>query len=237
MPDWLRRLAGKDSGSDPKKEAQASPVANPYAFVVPNYLRGSPYSAMAVPTYADNLSRGGPKDRYDTPMEQHREWPKATARPDSTKPPAEWSGYNQDQIIRSKEQEWVLNADEGPRAWIDQYRWQNHLNPYEFTANVVVRPQRPPHEYSMIRDPDHNYLGRRDLTGEHYSAAQTVTDQQALALKGMVPNRHRRSTVRVEPIAYGELTNTVARRSGFSPNQASATAPDSSFSSRSFRLT
>lgn len=236
MPDWLRRLAGKDSGADPKKAAQASPAPNPYAFVVPNYLRGSPYSAMAVPTYADNISRSGPHDRYDTPTEQHREWPKATARPDSTKPPGEWSGYNEDQIIRSKAQEWVLNGAEGPQTWIDQYRYQLGQNPYEFKANVVVRPQRPPHEYAMIRDPDHNYLGKRELSGEHYSAAQSVTDQQALALKGMVPGRHRRSTVRVEPIAYGEMTSTIARRSGYAPNQATVTSPDSSFGSRSFRL-
>ncbi len=235
MPDWVRRLAGKGTkGVDDKKAAQASPEPNPYAFVVPSYLRGGPYSAQAVPTYADNPSRSGVKDRYDTVTEQMQELPQGF-RPPSNEPPQEWSRYNSDNIVRSKRDEHVINADEGRNSWIYQRQWRPVLNPY-WMPNQVNRIQRSPHEYSMLRSPDHNYLGRRDLTGEHYSAAQTVTDQQALALKGMVPGRHRRSTVRVEPIAYGEMTSTVARRSGYSPNQATVVSPDANYGSRSFRL-
>ena len=235
MPDWIRRLAGKDPKQDGKKAQQASPPPNPYAFVVPSYLRGGPYSAQAVPTYADNPARTGVKDRYETVTEQSRELPQGF-RPPSTEPPQEWSRYNSDNIVRSKEQVHVINADEGRNDWLYQRQWRPVLNPY-WMPNQVNRIQRSPHAYSFLRAPDHNYLGQRTLTGEHYSAAQTVTDQQALSLKGMVPSRSRTTTVRVEPIAYGEFTNSVARRSGYAPKQASATAEDQYSGFRSFRLT
>ena len=234
---WAR-LRGRKEKEDPQAQREASPPPNAYPFVVPSYRRGGPYSDEAVPTYSDNPYRTGVKDRYDTPMEQHRELPQGD-RPPSNEPPGRWVKYHQDQIQRSKRDEHVLNADEGPVPWINQYRAPERPNPYEREFNMgrnVGRIQRPPHEYSFLRSPDHNYLGRRDLTGEHYSAAQTVTDQQAVALKGMVPGRHRSSTFRLEPIAFGELTTSISEKSGFAPQQATEVSANAPGYSRSFRL-
>lgn len=234
-----RSLADRNkSKANQKQTEEASPPPNAYPFVVPSYRRGGPYSDEAMPTFADNPSRSGVKERYWTPTQQMQFWPQGWGPP-TNQPPGQWSGYNQDNLTRSKRDETVLNADEGSVAWINQYRFTNHQNPYEWGSNMGIdtgRVQRPPHEYAMLRAPDKNYLGRRDLNGMHYSAAQTVTDQQALALKGMVPGRHRRSTFRLEPIAFGELTTTIAERSSFAPQQATFESPASQGYNRSFRL-
>ena len=205
---------------------------NTWPFVVPSYRRGGPYSAEAVPTYADEPSRTGVKDRYDTPTEQHNEWPMGD-RPPSNQPPGRWGKYHQDQLERSRRDENVINADEGNIAY--QRNWVPVRNPY-WWANQVNRPQRDPHEYSMLRNPDKNYLGRRDLRGLHYSAGQTVTDQQALALKGMQPQKHRSSTFRLEPIAFGEMTTSMSEPSGYAPQRATTASPRASSYVRSFRL-
>jgi len=231
-----RSLTGRQDKADDRAASEASPPANVYPFVVPNYRRGGPYSQEAVPTFADSPARTGVKDRYDTPTEQHRELPQGWGPP-STRPPGQWIGYNQDNIRRSKRDEHVLNADEGPTKWHHPWSWHPHNNPYWAPRPNIGRIQRPPHQYSFLRDPGKNYLGRRDLTGNHYSQAQTVTDQQAVALKGMQPGRHRRSTFRLEPIAFGELTTSISERSGFSPQQATVESASAGYPSRSFRLT
>lgn len=220
------------SPADPVKASKAVPPANPYAFTVPSYLRGSPYSKEAVPTYADNqYQKNGPHD-YQSLTWQQKWWPFGS-RPSSDSPPAHWIGYYQDNFARSITDEHVLHADEGLPLY--QRNWIPRLNPY-WSANTVNRPQRTVSDYNFLRNPGRNYLGRRDLTGEHYSAANTVTDQQAVALKGMSVNMHRRSTFRLEPVQYGENTVSVVADSGFSPAQATYVSPTSPSYTRSFRL-
>lgn len=226
---FLDKIFGR---TETEKADDAAAPANVYPFVVPNYRRGGPYSSEAVPTYSDSEYRSGVRDRYESPTEQHREWPRGWGPP-STMPPGQWIGYNQDNIQRSRRDEQVLNADEGPTEWIAQERWRPAHNPYYYRNNSD-RIQRPPHEYSMIRKADKNYLGNRTLSGNHYSQAQMVSDEMALSLKGMVPSKNRRSVERVEPIAYGEMTNTRSGRRGF-VKDAAYTAPEGA-PSASFRL-
>jgi hypothetical protein len=217
----------------------APPQANPYAFVNPNYRRGGPWSEQPLPTYADTIGSHPNSDHpYDTITAQQKVLPYGTYPPAGS-PPDKWNGYKLDNFTRSIDQEHVLNADEGRHFGSEipaQQRKRPALNPYWY-RNVPDRPQRAPDGYQFLRKFDQGVLGRRNLTGNHFSQAQTVTDNNRLALQGMIAPLRRRSTYRLEPIAYGEDTVTVADATGFVPAPGVVDSPITpSFGPRSFRL-
>lgn len=224
---------------EPKRNSKdAVPQQNTLAYTVPNYRRGSPYSKEAVPTYSDSPTYGAQgKHPYDTPTAQQGGLPFSTYPP-SLSPPSEWIGYEQDNWQRSQKQEHVLFADEGAQFGHGipaQGRWRPALNPY-WQPNIVLRPQRQPHDYSFLRPFDRFTLGKRNLTGIHYSAAQSASDNHRTALRGMVPPSHRRSTFRLEPVQYGENSMSASASSGEFSRTSTVTSPVADWITRSFRL-
>ena len=240
MPWSWQRNAGKKTREQSRKDQQAAPpIVDETAFVVPNYRRGAPWSQQARPTYADSLRDAHPlSERPAHPLTAVQRVLPFGTYPPAGKPPDEWSGYKQDNWQRSQEQEHVLNGDEGQAfgSGIPKQELKHPaLNPYWY-INIPDRIQRAPWGYSFLRKFDQGVLGKRRLSGEHFSQAQTATDQQNVALQGMVAPLRRRSTFRMEPIAYGENTTTVVAQSGFSPAPATVESPVASWGSRSFRL-
>lgn len=219
----------------PPAEIAAPPAqTNPYAFVVPSYRRGGPYSQEAVPQGGSDRIGEHPDSSNigDTITKVQRRRPFGTYPPAGL-PPDGWLGYKQDNWQRSQRDEDVLF---GIPQRESQHRVKMAKNPYFDNPNNVNRPQHAPHDYSFLRNPDWNYLGKRELSGEHYSQAQTVTDQSNVALKGLSVAPRRRSTFRLEPIQFGENTATVASQSGYAPQNSTFTSAITN-TVASFRLT
>lgn len=239
MWSW-RRNQGEQRVDDPRKAADALPDYGTDEFTEPNYRRGGPYSQEAVPTYADALSRQAGRRPFRPLTHVIESLPFGTY-PASTSPPGEWIGYKQDNLTRSVDPEYgenVINGEEGPRYgdhWPGQRRMRWAMNPY-WKANVVTRPQRTPHEWSFVRPFDRYVLGERRLNGMHYSQAQTATDNNRLALAGQVPQRHRRSTFRLEPTQTASNNIQGSESSGVMNDPGTYLSPWSG-ASRSFRVT
>lgn len=247
-----RRNQGKQRTDNARKADQALPEYGTAEYTEPNYRRGAPYSQEAVPTYADSMRRIRGQRPYDPITDQQASLPFGTY-PASTSPPAEWIGYEQDNWQRSKDDEHVLNGDEGrrfgtPQSTIGhnpddvisrripgQHRSHWALNPYWY-KNVVKRPQRTPSEWSFIRRFDQGVLGARRLNGMHYSQAQTVSDNNRLALAGQISPLRRRSTFRLEPTQYASNTIQGTEASGEFTDPTTYMSPWAG-SARSFRLT
>lgn len=233
------RNQGKNKTSQGKKKEEvktAGPIdVSPYT--VPNYRRGAPYSDQAVPVYADEPRRFRMGvHQYDTITEQQSEMPFGTY-PAAGHPPSEWIGYKQEPYRRSLRFEIVQNAEEGTEFGAEgtpkQRRMRWAMNPY-WQPNIVNRPQRPPHEWSFLRPFDRYTLGLRRLNGSHYSQAQTATDNNRVALQGMVPPLRRRSTFRSEPVQHGDNTYSAVASSTSLPGPVMS--PVAGLGTRSFRL-
>lgn len=227
----------KTRGRRRKESEQAVPPNNTDEFTVPSYRRGSPYSKEAQPTYADRNTFQQGKHPYDNLTAQQAGLPFGTYPP-STKPPQEWVGYKQDNYARSIRDEHVLNADEGiPFGAGIPAQHRNHpaLNPY-WNANIVKRIQRAPNEYSFLRLFDRQVLGRRSLNGTHFSQGQNATDNNRLALQGMVPAIRRRSTFRLDPVQYADNSVQASDSSDYVNQYGSVTSGLADLYARSFRL-
>lgn len=234
----FRRNQGKETPPDKREQVATAPPNDVSPFTVPNYRRGGPYSQEAVPTYTDAMQRQAGEHGYETITEQHRRFPWSTYPP-AGYPPSEWTGYEQDNWQRSQEDENVVNAEEGPQFGVKipkQVRMHPALNPY-WLPNIVKRPQRSPAEWSFLRPFDRYTLGKRALNGSHYSQAQTATDNNRLALQGMVPPLRRRSTYRLEPVQLGENTySALANSTEGSPGPGPVISAVAGTVPRSFRL-
>lgn len=252
MWSW-RRNQGDGQTADAKKADEALPEYGTAEFTEPGYRRGGPYSQEAVPTYADSMARIRGRRPYDTISNIQEGLPFGT-RPPANKPPDTWSGYKQDNWQESQRQEHVLNGDEGnrfggPESMVGregtdnivqavvppQRRAHPALNPYWY-KNVVLRPQHAPNGYSFVRKFDQGVLGARRLNGNHFSEAQTVSDNNRLALAGQVAPLRRRSTARLEPVQTASNTIQGTESSGEFQSPTTYMSPWTG-SSRSFRLT
>lgn len=237
---FQRNKGKKDRANTLKDQRAAAPVADPVAFTEPGYRRGGPFSREPLPTYADTI--GSHQDNrthaYDKITDQQKSLPFGTY-PAAGSPPADWIGYELEPYERSIKDEHVLNGDEGHAFGPEiptQRRMQWALNPYWY-KNIVQRPQRAPDGYSFTRKFDQGVLGARRLNGNHFSQAQTATDNHSTALQGMVAPLRRRSTFRLEPIAYGEDTVTLVDSTGFVPAPGTVQTPIvANYGPRSFRL-
>jgi len=251
MWSW-RRNQGDKQDSDARKAQEALPEYGTVEYTEPNYRRGAPYSQEAIPTYADSMSRiRGPRP-YDLITDQQASLPFGTYPPAGV-PPTKWLGYEQDNWQTSQQQEHVLQGDEGspfggPERTVGrgtdniviatapgQRRMHPALNPYWY-KNVVRRPQRAPDGYSFVRKFDQGVLGARRLNGNHFSQAQTVSDNNRLALAGQVAPLRRRSTFRLEPTQVASNTIQGTETSGDFQDPTTYMSPWAG-SSRSFRLT
>lgn len=206
-----------------KQAMHAAPPPNPSAFTVPGPRgRTGPYVAANF-TYADNPQ----SPNYDEATGGREEWRTRTditghigeAMPSGTypaagHPPEDWNGYYTEDWQSSQRNEIVVNADEGLPLIGERYH--PALNPYWYKI-PNSRVQRTPHEYDFTRPFDQqNKLGRRNLTGVHYSAANIgMTANPSESLKGMTSQKRRRTTHRIEPIEYGE--NMTMSSSGSGP--------------------
>ena len=248
-----RRNQGDARADDARKADQALPEYGTAEYTEPNYRRGAPYSQEAVPTYADSMRRIRGQRPYDDITDQQESLPFGTYPP-SGKPPSTWIGYEQDNWRRSERDEHVLNGDEGRRFGSlqstigphgtdqviqepipGQHRQHWALNPYWY-KNIVNRPQRTPSEWTFIRKFDQGVLGARRLNGNHFSQAQTVSDNNRLALAGQVSPLRRRSTFRLEPTQYASNTVQGTEESGEFTDPTTYMSPWAG-AARSFRLT
>ena len=203
-----------------KKASKAAPGArpsemtggganNPYVRPHPEG-RSAPYVAANF-DFADNATY----PNYDQAISGREQWKNDTSvqvmdgkiilppgtYPAAGEPPDDWHGYKMRDWQESQANEHVINADEGLPLFGNK-RYHPALNPY-WNKIPNTRVQRAPHEYDFRRRYDQ--WSKRNLTGEVYAAGNIgLTSNPAMSLKGMAPQRHRRSTHRVEPIEMGE---------------------------------
>lgn len=237
----FRRNEGRKSREQSLRDQRlAPPDVDETAFINPNYRRGGPWSAQALPTYSDSLRDDHElSERPSHPLTAVQQSLPYGTYPPAGEPPDKWNGYKLDNWIRSQDQEHVLDSDEGQVFGAEiprQRRMHPALNPYWY-INIPDRIQRAPDHYSFLRRFDQGVLGKRRLSGDHFSQGQMATDNHRTALQGMVPSMRRRSTFRMEPIPYGEDTVTVVDNSGFVPASEIVTSPRyDEPTNRSFRL-
>lgn len=224
-------------------QVHAPPDADVTAFITPNYRRGGPYSEQPAPTYSDSLRDAHPlSERPSHPLTAVQQTLPYGTYPPAGEPPDKWNGYKLDNFTRSIDQEHVLDSDEGQAFGSEiprQRRIHPALNPYWY-INIPDRIQRAPDHYSFLRKFDQGVLGKRRLSGDHYSQGQMATDNHRTALQGMVAPLRRRSTFRMEPIPYGEDTVTVVEDTGYTPAAQIVKSPTPQYdvvTARSFRLT
>lgn len=215
MPEWSRASRNKKE----KKAQHAAPDPmqgggdnNPYVQPHPRG-RVAPY-VPANFDYAEGPEYNfGTVGNYDVAINGRTEWVNDVdpSYPDEVLPPGtypaagydpdEWHGYRMEDWKSSQRNEHVINADEG-LPMFGQKRYHPALNPY-WNKIPNTRPQRQPHEYDFRRKYDQ--WSKRNLSGEVYAAGNIgLTSNPSQSLKGMAPQRHRKSTRRVEPIEAGE---------------------------------
>ena len=237
---FTRNKGNKRREQSAADQAHAAPEADVTAFIVPNYRRGGPWSQQAAPTYSDSLRDDHPlSERPSHPLTAVQQNLPYGTYPPAGSPPDKWNGYKLDNYVRSIDQEHVLDSDEGQQFGSEiprQRRMHPALNPYWY-INIPDRIQRAPDHYSFIRKFDQGVLGKRALSGDHFSQGQMATDNHRTALQGMIAPLRRRSTFRMEPIPYGEDTVTMVEQTGFVPAGDVVTTPiDQTPTNRSFRL-
>jgi hypothetical protein len=208
---WTWSRTSKNSNES--KAQHAAPPPDPSAYVVPSPRgRVGPYVAANF-DYADNpespnyaAATGGRKRWRNKKLSQGGE---TFIAPPSTYPaaghdPDDWHGYTMEDYWSSQRNEHLINGDEGNPPF-GYKRFHAALNPYWYRI-PDSRIVRTPHEWDFRRPFDQqNKLGRRYLTGEHYSAANIgMTANPSESLKGLTAQKQRRTTYRVEPIEWGE---------------------------------
>ncbi len=201
-----------------KAATHAAPPPNPSAFTVPSPRgRTGPYVAANF-TYSENPAYPNYDEATGGRVEWRTEVVDGQPYPSGTYPPAgyapeEWNGYYRENWQDSQRNEHLVNGEEG-QPLIGQ-RYHPALNPYWYRI-PNSRPQRTPHEYDFRRPFDQqNKLGKRNLTGEHYSAANIgMTANPSESLKGMSAQKRRRTTHRFEPTEFGENVVMSSSSSG-----------------------
>lgn len=213
LPTWSR----SDRTKEQKKANKAAPSPDPTPFVVPHPIgRSAPY-VPANFDYADNpeypnydASHGGRKRWKNRKVSQGGEtFVEAPGNyPPAGHAPEDWHGYTQENYWDSQRNEHLVNGDEG-RPPVGYRRYHSALNPYWYKI-PDSRPVRTPHEWDFRRpydgglDGQHKVPARR-LTGNVYAAGNLgMTAQPSAPLKGMTPQKRRRTTYRMEPVEWGE---------------------------------